>query len=51
MWKMDLVADLGSQSEAAAGDAAAAGDKGKCLTEEVLQKELLEEDIFYKLFP
>lgn len=52
MWKMDLVADLGSQSEAAAGDAAAAaGDKRKCLTEEVLQKELLKEDIFYKLFP
>lgn len=40
MCKMDLVVDLGSGSEGAAGDAAA-GDKGKCLTEKVLQKELL----------
>jgi len=46
---MDSVVDLGSGSEAAAGDAA--GDKGKHLTEEGLQKELLEEHIFYKLFP
>lgn len=41
MLQRDLVAELGSGSEAAAGGAMPAGDKGKCLPEEILQKELL----------